>query len=178
MKKNLLIYIMLVFLMVVNVFFLVNYLGNDKNQQQLERKPPGAFLAKELDFDQGQKEAFRALTREHRRKMRGISDEIRELKDVFFQGLSDTSEHGMNIDSIAALIGNLEKEKDLEVYHHFEKVRELCNATQKEKFGKIIQDALRKGARAQGPPHGRRPERDRPGQFEDRNGVRLPPPGH
>ncbi|MFD2727279.1 Spy/CpxP family protein refolding chaperone [Hyunsoonleella rubra] len=178
MKKNLPLYILLLFLIVVNGFFLYNYLGSGENEnEQEERRPPGAFLMKELDFDEGQKEAFRALTREHRQKMRGISDDIRELKDLFFSGLSDEAV-SINRDSVASLIGDLEARKDMETYLHFKQVQELCDDNQKAKFSKIIKDALHKGAMRQGPPRNGRPNGDRPPLPEHRDGNRPPPARH
>ncbi len=162
MRKNLPLYILLLFLIMVNAFFLYNYLGSGENKQELkERKPPGVFLVKALGFDDNQKEQFRAITREHRRTMRGISDDIRSLKDELFKGLSNDSFENANIDSIASLIGEKEKLKDLEVYRHFKSVQELCNAEQKEIFGKIINDALHKGPGNQRGPRGDRPNADR-----------------
>ncbi|MBC3757645.1 hypothetical protein H7U19_04475 [Hyunsoonleella sp. SJ7] len=178
MKKNLPLYILLLFLIVVNGFFLYNYLGSGENvKEQKERRPPGSFLMNELGFDESQKEALRDLTQKHRRKMRGISDEIRELKDVFFSGLSDET-ISINRDSVASLIGDLESKKDLQTYDHFSQIQELCNEDQKAKFSKIIKDALHKGAMRQGPPRDRRPDGDRPPRPEHRDGNRPPPPRH
>ncbi|WP_298534718.1 hypothetical protein [uncultured Algibacter sp.] len=175
MKRNLLLYILLLFLIIVNGFFLYNYLGNpDKEQQQEARKPPGAFLMDELGFSNSQKDEFRVLTREHRQRIRGISDEIRQLKDELFSGLSDTSSRGADTDSIATLIGKNEAAKDLEVLRHFKQVEALCKAQQKEKFRKIIHDALKRGGRDQRPPRGVRPN-DRPPRPRDREGNRPPP---
>ncbi|WP_203255755.1 Spy/CpxP family protein refolding chaperone [Hyunsoonleella ulvae] len=161
MKRNLPLYILLVFLIIVNVFFLNNYLGsNNKEQQVIEHKPPGDFLMKELGFDDMQKEAFRALTHKHRQKMRGISDEIRVLKDELFGSISDTLSGSKKVESIASLIGDMETLKDLEVFRHFKEVQKLCDAEQKKKFSKIIQDALKPGFRNhRPPPHGGRPPR-------------------
>lgn len=153
MKKNIPLYVLLIFLIIVNTFFLCNYMGGDKKELQLkQRTPPESFLVKELRFNDMQKEQFRALSQEHHHKIQRITNEIRELKDVFFSSLSNVSIDNINKDSIAVLIGDLEKEKDLEVYDHFEKVQELCHADQKEKFRKIIKDALRRGGKQQGPP--------------------------
>ncbi|PWH83184.1 hypothetical protein DIS18_01125 [Algibacter marinivivus] len=168
-------------MIVVNAFFLYNYLGGgEKERLPVDSKPPGAFLVKELGFDDAQKEEFRALTRAHRRTMRGISDDIRGLKDVLFKGLSDASFEDTNIDSIASLIGEKEKLKDLEVYRHFKSVQELCNDKQKEKFSKIINDALHKGPGNQRGPRGDGPNGNRPPRPDGPRGDRPhgdgPPP--
>lgn len=177
MKKNLPLYILLIFLIVVNAFFLYNYLGKGETVQELkERQPPGIFLVKTLGFDDAQKEQFRKLTHEHRREMRGITDEIRVLKDVLFSGLSNATLDNFNTDSIAALIGEKEAAKDIEVLRHFKEVQELCNTEQKEKFSEIIQNALRHGGREEGPPRRGRPDGDRRTRDENRDGNRPPPP--
>ncbi len=176
MRKNLPLYILLCFLIVVNAFFLYNYLGSgEKGQEPLDRKPPDAFLADELGFEDAQKQQFRALSREHRQHIRGISDDIRALKDALFSGLSDASLESINTDSITTLIGKKEKQRELLTFNYFNEVQELCTAEQKEKFRKIIKDALRRGMRGQGPPPGGRPDGNRPPPPRDRDGDRRPP---
>ena len=178
MKKNLPLYILLIFLIVVNAFFLYNYLGSGvKDQETKERKPPGSFLVKELGFDDAQKDQFIALTREHHQKTRRILDEVRVLKDELFMGLSDASLESVNTDSIASLIGENEKRKELLTFEHFSEVQKLCNAEQKQKFSKIIKDALRRVSRDEGPHEGR-PDGDKPENSEGFNGNRPPPSEH
>lgn len=178
MKKKFPLYILLIFLIVVNAFFLYNYLGSGEQVQQTEeRKPPVAFLAKELGFDDAQKKQFRALAREHRKKTRGIIDETRELKDELFLGLSDASLGTINTDSIATLIGDNEKRKELLTFEHFTEVQKLCNTEQKEKFSRIIKDALRRVG-GQRPPREQRPKGERPNRPDGPKGNKPPPPKH
>tara|TARA_R110002050_G_scaffold4573_1_gene22045 strand:+ start:28692 stop:29186 length:495 start_codon:yes stop_codon:yes gene_type:complete len=162
MKKNLLLYILLLFLIIVNGFFLYNYLGNNEKEGFKEPIRPDEFLLKELKFDGAQQELFNELGKKHHHTMRGLSDGIKVLKDNLFKGLSDSSLSSINIDSIATLIGEKTKARDLEALRHFKSIQELCNDKQKEKFNKIISDALRKGARNQGPPRRERLEGNRP----------------
>ncbi|WP_298496760.1 proline-rich domain-containing protein [uncultured Algibacter sp.] len=178
MKKNLLLYILLFFLIIVNAFFLFNYLGQGGNKEQNRPEKAGAFLIEELGFDKSQQEQFNSLEKNHHLNMRIISEDLRGLKDEFFKSLSDTSLKDVNIDSIALLIGRKEAAKDLEVYHYFNNVQELCNEKQKEIFSKIIDDALRGANRNQGPPppNGRQ-EGDRQLPPGGREGNRPPPPG-
>ena len=178
MKKNLLLYIFLVFLILVNGFFLYNYLGTGNNDVPNEPNGPSHFLVKELGFDDTQSEKLQELGKKHHHRMRNLEEELRGLKDELFKGLSDTSLRDVNIDSIATLIGEKEAVKDLEVYRHFNEVQKLCNENQKEKFSKIIKDALWRGAREQGPPPNGRPEGNRPPHPDGPNGDRPPRPEH
>ena len=178
MRKNLLLYILLVFLIVVNGFFLYNYLGTGEKNEPMETDRPEEFLVKELGFDKSQRLQFRELGKMHHQNMQGLSKDIRGLKDELFKGLSDSALKDVNIDSIAALIGEKEKAKDLEVFSHFKQVQELCNDKQKEKFSKIIKDALRRGDQNQGPPRGEAPNGNRPPYLARPDGNRPPPPEH
>ncbi|WP_168796674.1 periplasmic heavy metal sensor [Cognatitamlana onchidii] len=168
MQKKLPIYILLAFLIVVNGFFLFNYLGSgEKEEPTKERKPPGAFLKDQLGFDATQEETFDALSRAHRHEMRTILEDIRGLKDALFVGLSEPSTTRAGIDSIATRIGEKEKQRELLTYNHFKDIQNICNAEQKVMFSKIIKDALRPSGREHGPPRGGRPDGDRrPGPRE------------
>lgn len=177
MKKNVPLYILLLFLIIVNGFFLYNYLGTEERDEPNGSRRPGSFLVKELGFDELQRTEFRELGKKHHHGIQGLSEDIRGLKDELFKGLSDASLKNVNIDSIATLIGEKEKAKDLKVFHHFKQVQELCTDKQKERFSKIINDALRRESREQGPPGEGLPREGRPnGKRPLRpDGKRLPP---
>ncbi|WP_396603342.1 Spy/CpxP family protein refolding chaperone [Algibacter sp. R77976] len=186
MKKNLPLYILLLFLIIVNAFFLYNYLGTGDKVEQNEAEKSGLFLIEELDFDEAQQQQFKELGQKHQKRMRAISNDIRVLKDELFKGLSDSTLKDVNKDSIARLIGDKEAAKDLEVFSHFNQVQALCNDKQKEKFSAIIKDALRRGDNNQGPPPGGRSEGGRPPHLDGERpphpdgpmGDRPPPPEH
>ncbi len=171
MKKNILLYVLLLFLIVVNGFFLFNYLGgsNDtKNKDRPQGKGPASFIVKELDFSDDQMFQFEDLSREHHHEMRRIGRDIKVLKDALFNKLSDVSLNENSIDSITTLIGERVKERDIEAFYHFKDIQKLCNAQQKEKFKSIINDALHKAGRKEQRPHLRNGEGEH----------RPPPPRH
>lgn len=176
MKKNLPLYILLIFLIIVNGFFLYNYLGAGEKDATNKSKKPENFLVKELGFDATQQAQFKVLGERHHLRMQGLTEAIRSLKDDMFKGLSDASLMDVNIDSIADLIGEKEAAKDLEIFRHFKQVQEFCNDEQKEKFSKIIKDALRRGGGNQGPPRGERPDGNRPPRPDGPHGDRPPHP--
>jgi len=176
MRKNLPLYILLIFLVIVNSIFLYNYLGSGEKDATSKPERPGDFLVKELGFDETQQEQFTALGKKHHHRMEGLSEDIRGLKDDMFKGLSDEALMEVNIDSIAILIGEKEAAKDLEIFRHFKQVQNLCNDEQKGKFSKIIEDALRRAGGNQGPPRGERPDGSRPSRPDGPNGDRPPRP--
>ncbi len=170
MKKNLLLYILLVFLIVVNGFFLFNYIGGSnatESSDRPEHRGPVNFIIKELNFNEDQMFQLEDLNREHHHRMRGIGGEIKQLKEALFNQISDKSLNENIIDSITSLIGEKVKERDIEIFYHLKGIEVLCNDQQKEKFKKIINEALHKeGRKQQRPPLGRG------------DGEHRPPPRH
>ncbi|WP_458629283.1 hypothetical protein [Winogradskyella sp. PC D3.3] len=152
MKKNVILYVLLVFLIVVNGFFLFNYIGNNSARNINEPQRNRNFIVKELGFNKTQLDQFREKSKGHHISMMRLSDEIKDLKDELFGKLSDDFVDETVIDSISSLICEKEKIKEKEVFYHFKMIQELSNDTQKEKFKTIIMDALRQDDQGQRPP--------------------------
>ncbi len=112
--------------------------------------------------------------------MEAIFDDIKASKDVLFDKLSDENSKTSEIDSLASIVANKEVKKELETFHFFKSVGEICDEKQKERLKAIIKDALRRqGPQGQnGPPPGGAGDEHRPppGGPEDEN--RPPPPRH
>jgi protein CpxP len=170
MKKNTILYILLVFLVLFNGFFLFNFLGEISADKGKETKDPMGFVKQQLNLNATQIETFEIINKEHHQKMMGFNDDLRALKDTLFNNISENSLEEESIDSIATLIGEKQKVKEIEIYDHFKSIQELCDAKQKEKFKKILKDAIRRGDGNRPPP----PNRQRGPEGAD--GHRPPPP--
>ncbi|TMM53714.1 hypothetical protein FEE95_17605 [Maribacter algarum] len=169
MKNNLLLYILLGFLVLVNSFFLFKHFSAGDNDERGRGPRPGNFIAKQLEFDDSQTQKFEKLDMEHRENINMLLADIRELKDSLFDRLSDETVDDSEINAIASQIANKEKTKELETFRFFKAVGELCNDNQKELLKSIIKDALGR----QGPPGRNGPPRRSPGEE-----GRPPPPRH
>lgn len=138
MKKNRLLYILLIVLVVMNGFFMVKIFG-DKHPPD---RNPGKFIAKELHFDETQMQEFEKINNVHHDAMREVSREIKELKDALFNELSGTEVNEVKINDITRRIGEKERQKGLETFYHFKAVQKICTEEQRSRFNSIIQDAL------------------------------------
>lgn len=177
MKKNTILYILLFFLIIVNGFFLYNYLGNGDVVKEGRRENPMNFIVKQLNFDDAQMELMEALNKKHHNRMMHINERTRNLKDALFSKISDDAVAGKYVDSITRLIGQKEAELDREAFGHFRKIEEICTDKQKEKFKSIIEEAIGKGERKRnGPPQEKGEGRRSP---PPNDGGRMgPPPNH
>ena len=146
MKKNLITYILLFFLIAVNGFFLVTYLKDENNKQPVRSEQPPNFIAKELEFGKDQLQQFREITRKHRRAIRELMTENRSLKKQLWNSLADATTQENQIDSITSLIGGIQKQKEQKTFYYFKEVESICTQKQQMKLQEIIKEALMKSA--------------------------------
>jgi hypothetical protein len=159
MKKNTALYILLVFLIVINGFFLINYLG--KPSHKIPKGNQDNFIVKELKFDDAQKKKFEALEEKHFKRIESIIEDEKMLKDELFDMVLNDTINASEIDSITNQIGVIITSRELETFNHFRAIQDLCNEKQKDQFKQILRHALRgKRNNGQAPP---RPDRRREG---------------
>ena len=154
MKSKLLpaILLLLVLLNGVLIFMLVT-----KPHQNRNLKVPRNFLTEQLQFSDTQQQKFIELDEIHKHKMIEIDRQIITQKNILFNAFDDKN---INIDSLASITGQLEAQKDVEVYRFFNSVKEICDKEQQKKFTKIIRKALTRGKSAPLERQGNRPQRD------------------
>ena len=160
MKKNTLLYVLLVVLIAANGYFLYHQFGGKGKRghdSERMRQGPVHFIADRLEFSDAQKQQLEEMNVTHKEKIKSISSEIRQLKDELFNNVSQEIVEQKRIDSILDEISIRERAKDTEVYFHLRGIRGICDDAQKEKFERIMKDVVHKrGERGRkGPPHGR-----------------------
>ncbi|MEM9648518.1 MAG: hypothetical protein AAF969_08550 [Bacteroidota bacterium] len=148
MKKNILLTVLLVFLMVMNAVLL--FLILDKPGEK--RRPPRMFITNELGFTEAQQIEFSEIDREHHRTMRRIDRHSRDLRELLFTKLDDTNFNPQELDSITGLIGQLSEDREKELFSYFQKISNVCNEKQKLKLERILSGAIKHGPRPDGPP--------------------------
>ena len=153
MKKQLPLYILLAFLLIMNGFFLVTYFRDSKPPHHKGPEGPNTFLAKELNFEGEQLEQFKDLEHEHVRTMKAISEDIRDYKRALFDNITNNNANAELIDSISQAIGKLESQKDLEVYEHLRAIYAICDKDQQANFDEIVKKSLHRGPPPPPRPH-------------------------
>ena len=111
------------------------------------------YLSKELKFTPAQQDAYRLLRNEHQKGSRKLQDSIRNAKDALFNMLDQNNTSDKTLAAFSNKAAALNAELDVFTFHHFQKVRGICNADQQKRFDDIIQEALR----SIGPQHQNRP---------------------
>ncbi|KJD33236.1 hypothetical protein PW52_14410 [Tamlana sedimentorum] len=158
MKNNSILYVLLVFLIIVNGFFIYNYVNSDKLPKFVEPKSHQKFIEEALDFNEEQKQQMAALEASHRKELKKLGDDVKFLKDQLFSKISGETLTAKEIDSLTDLIGKKEAVSNKKILQYFKNIEALCNTEeQREIFKTIIKDAIGKPERRGMPPPGHHP---------------------
>lgn len=173
-------------LLTVNLITLALLWTNKKtNREYLIPPPPPQpqqngqvfeFITHELKLDSTQQEAYKKLRDEQQSQVRPLQDNIGKAKDIFFALLQKETVSDSTIEAYSKRIGNLEQQRDVFTFRHFQKLRAICTKEQQVKFDNIIQQALRQMSPQRGP-------RPKPGpgmegaDTEKRDGPAMQRPG-
>ena len=161
-------------LLTANIVTLALLWTNKKNERNSDRPQPQQggqvfeFITHELTLDSTQQQTYKKLREEHQAGVKPLQDSIRMAKDRFFDLMQDTNVTETTIQEYSKKIGELEQQRNVFTFKHFQKLRSICNKEQQIKFDNIIKDVLR---RMGGPK--RLPGHPPPGRDE---GERRPPP--
>ena len=153
MKKNNILYILLLVLVIMNGFFLFNYLGRPDHKGP---KESGNFIVKQLKFNETQLQQFNTLETKHHNQMRAIGDDVKELKNELFNKITSPEINQDNINGLITSITTQVAKKEKELFNRLRAIYELCDDKQKAHFSDIIKKARRFDR--QGPDKPRKPE--------------------
>ncbi|WP_397363157.1 Spy/CpxP family protein refolding chaperone [Olleya sp. R77988] len=153
MKKNTILYVLLFVLIIINGFFLFNYLGRPNHKGP---KESGDFIVKELNFNDEQLKQFNDLEEAHHKKMEAIGDGVKNIKDELSNKITASMINNTEIDSLITLIANKEILIEKEMFLKLRSIYEICNDQQKKRFDDIIKKARRFNDKGQKRPRGPR----------------------
>lgn len=117
-------------------------------------------IIEKLKLDDKQQLQFAELRKQHRDQMEKIQGEDRELHRTYFDLLKQDNPNHTQADSLATLIGEHNKQIQQVTFNHFEQLRKICNAEQKQLFDATIDEIIRMmmpppgRPGPQGPPRG------------------------
>lgn len=104
-----------------------------RNGFSLER-----YMQKEVGFDTTQVAAFKDLLGKNRDSMKIYGERIKHAKTDLYKLMRQENVTDLMVDSAVSILAQEQKAMDLMMYHHFEQVRKICNATQLAKFDSMV----------------------------------------
>ncbi len=120
-------------LILINVGSLVVFWINERHH--MGGSQPKEFIARELRFDEGQKEAFEIIVKKHQDQSAEIRLEITAAKKAYYkEGPTDS----LALLSLTKAYGKLE----ILNYEHFKEIRSICKGDQKQAFDQLLQKII------------------------------------
>ena len=109
------------------------------------RQPVANFMQKKLGFNESQTARFQQLRDQHKEAVKPVIGEMKKLKDSLYHLLQKPNVNESDVTSMASKIGEKQKEWELMIFHHFQKVREICDSSQLPKFDSLVHHMINRG---------------------------------
>lgn len=102
------------------------------------RENVGRFLDRELELSNAQKKEFDELRKEHFKTTKNFEDKINKLKkDILSESFKQNPDM-QKIEVLSDSIGSVQKEYELFLSQHFQKLASVCKPEQREKLKNIF----------------------------------------
>lgn len=141
--KNKVLVSIIAILLVANIALLL-FLISGMRKPDRENPPnsrPGhstiPFLQDKIGFSEQQINQFNQLKEEHRQKINPLFEDLRITKDKYFSLVKDSHPKAYT-DSLAAVIGEKQKNLDIQLFMTVRDIRGLCTAEQQVKFDSLL----------------------------------------
>jgi hypothetical protein len=142
--QNKLLVLLVAILLVANLCLML-YFFVFKHPHEPERsRPVSDYVQKELGLNDEQAEKFKQLRDEHRAAVKPVVDEMKRLKDSLYNLLQNPETNDSSARIIAAQIGDKQEEWEILIFHHFEKVRAICDSDQLPKLDTLVHRMINK----------------------------------
>jgi uncharacterized protein HemX len=133
-------------LLIANLGLMLYFFVFTNNDEQ-KKKPPRVsdFVQRELGFNTDQAARFQRLRDEHREAIKPVLEEMKHLKDSLYNLLQQPNFNDSMAVIMADKIGQNQKDWELMIFHHFQKVRALCDSSQLPKFDSLVHRMINRG---------------------------------
>lgn len=138
MNKKYFYWIIIAVLLGGNLFLFLHKM-NGRKGGLIDHDRPKREVIKRLEFDKNQVAAYDALIADHRKKINEKNDMILNLKESLYLHLSQDSTDTVR-DSIASVIGLLQKDIETIHFNHFREIKALCHPEQMAKYDSLVKD--------------------------------------
>jgi periplasmic protein CpxP/Spy len=145
-SKNKSLISIIIFLLLMNlamlIFFLVLNNQSQRNSHVHDQNGISGVLQKDVGFTKEQLDIYQSLRKEQIDKIHSLFDELRKAKRDFYNLLYISQVSDSSVNRAADLIAEKQKTLDLQMFNHFEMVRNICTPDQLQKFDTTIKKVI------------------------------------
>lgn len=136
----------IIFLLITNFAMLLFFIILDKpaDKRAKERTENGMFssLQKDVGFSKEQLDQYQSLRTVQRKTVKPLFEKVRQSKLDFYDLLYMQNVSDSTLANDADSIAQTQKELDLQMFHHFKRVRGICTADQLQKYDSTIKKVI------------------------------------
>lgn len=129
-------------LLIANIALVTLWFRNGKDDRrphgEMGHSPMSVFLEKKVGFNKEQMSAFENLRKEHRQKLKPMFDDLRGAKTGFYRLLNADTLAESVITAEASKIGQKQQALDIQTFHNFRELRNLCTEQQRPVYDSLI----------------------------------------
>ncbi len=141
MKREKLLTIAVVLLFVLNIAtigFLFLQRGHRPPPMRMEK-----FIPESLGFNEEQIQQFDGLRKDHHAQMQLLDEQNKQVLVSYLQLLEADFINTLQKDSLEKIISGIQQARATVTLNHFQKLKMICNASQKQKFNALIPELTR-----------------------------------
>jgi hypothetical protein len=130
-------------LLVANLgLMLYFFVFRNEHRRGPQQHPVSDFIHKQLGFNADQTAKFQLLRDQHQEAVKPILDDMKKLKDSLYGLLGKPDVNDSTAENLVNQIGEKQKEWELMIFHHFQKVRAICDSSQLPRFDTLVHRML------------------------------------
>jgi Tfp pilus assembly protein PilO len=137
--QNKLLVLLVAVLLIANLglmlWFFVFRNNHDKHEPP---RPVADFIQKQLGFNSDQAAKFQQLRDQHKEAVKPVIEDMKKLKDSLYSLLQKPQLDDTLAVNLIDRIGEKQKEWELMIFHHFQKLRAICDSSQLPKFDTLV----------------------------------------
>jgi flagellar basal body-associated protein FliL len=138
LTQNKFLVLLVAILLVANLALMLYFFVFNKPKDEGRRLSPSEFMQKKIGFNEQQAAKFQQLRDQHKEAIKPVMEEMKKLKDSLYNLLKEPGSNDSTAITLTNKIGEKQKEWELMIYHHFQKVRAICDSSQLPKFDSLV----------------------------------------
>jgi len=123
-------------------FFLVLNNQGPRDMHQRDQNGISGLLQKEVGFTKEQLDRYQELRKNRSDKVHLLFEDLRKAKTDFYNLMSTAKVSDSSVVKAAELIAEKQKTLDLQMFNHFQMVRNICTPDQLQKFDTTIKKVI------------------------------------
>ena len=115
-------------------------------------RPVSDFIQRQLGFNPEQAAKFQQLRDQHKEDVKPVIDDMKKLKDSLYRLLQKPELNDTMAVNLIDKIGERQKDWELMIFHHFQKLRAICDSSQLPRFDTLVHRMVTHGSWAHHKP--------------------------